>query len=285
MGIFDFLKKNKNIENDNGLNETYYDDGSIKERYYKKHGKEDGSYESFYENSQLKSEKNYKNNKKDGVWKEYYKNSQLKSEKNYKTGKLDGLSKGYYKDGQLKYERTYLNNQKDGLSKEWNENGELKHEELYKKNEYIFRDKEILKSKIPYKIFNVYWDTNWIDEYYKVMSKETYFSTGHFNNELEFWNNSNEYEKNYYLQNHPTLKDGVIYTFLSSEVYLKDYLDSKITNKQKIKKIIKLCSVFFKNKTQPNLSENQKENEYKEFMKSFEIEIEKEIKNNTEYIN
>jgi len=25
MGIFDFLKKNKNIENDNGLNETYYD--------------------------------------------------------------------------------------------------------------------------------------------------------------------------------------------------------------------------------------------------------------------
>ena len=30
MGIFDFFKKNKNIENDNGLNETYYYNGQLK---------------------------------------------------------------------------------------------------------------------------------------------------------------------------------------------------------------------------------------------------------------
>ena len=40
MGMFDFLKKNKNIYNDNGLNETYYDNGrgNIKERFFNKNG-------------------------------------------------------------------------------------------------------------------------------------------------------------------------------------------------------------------------------------------------------
>jgi hypothetical protein len=52
MGIFDFFKKNKNIENDNGLNETYYDNGQIKERYYTNNGEINGVSESWYSNGQ-----------------------------------------------------------------------------------------------------------------------------------------------------------------------------------------------------------------------------------------
>jgi hypothetical protein len=50
MGIFDFLKKNKNVENDNGLNETFRKKGGrIKERFYKENGVRHGKYEAFYD--------------------------------------------------------------------------------------------------------------------------------------------------------------------------------------------------------------------------------------------
>ena len=46
MGLFDFLKKNKNIINDNGLNKIYYDNGkgSIKEKFSKINGELNGEY-------------------------------------------------------------------------------------------------------------------------------------------------------------------------------------------------------------------------------------------------
>ena len=51
MGLFDF-RRNKNIKNDNGLNEVYFEHGKSKqlhERFYKVNGKFDGLKESFYE--------------------------------------------------------------------------------------------------------------------------------------------------------------------------------------------------------------------------------------------
>ena len=61
MGIFDLLKKIKNIENDNGLNETYYNNGrsSIEKRFFLKNGKQDGLCKNYYESGQLESEENY----------------------------------------------------------------------------------------------------------------------------------------------------------------------------------------------------------------------------------
>ena len=46
MGLFDFFKKNKNISNDNGLNEEYFN-GNIQKRFYKKNGKLDGLFQFF----------------------------------------------------------------------------------------------------------------------------------------------------------------------------------------------------------------------------------------------
>ena len=44
MGIFDFFKKKRNIDNENGLNEVYSDNGNgvLEERFYKKNGVKDG---------------------------------------------------------------------------------------------------------------------------------------------------------------------------------------------------------------------------------------------------
>jgi hypothetical protein len=83
MGIFDFLKKNKNIENDNGLNETYYINGKggLRESFHKKDGvingkyielemcKTDfGRYVESNRNGMVKQIGEYKNGKKEGVW-------------------------------------------------------------------------------------------------------------------------------------------------------------------------------------------------------------------------
>jgi antitoxin component YwqK of YwqJK toxin-antitoxin module len=68
MGIFDFFKKNKNIENDNGLNETYYDDGKLRESFHKKDGILNGQYAESDVRGGLKQIGKYKNGKKEGVW-------------------------------------------------------------------------------------------------------------------------------------------------------------------------------------------------------------------------
>ena len=83
MGIFDFLKS-KNIKNDNGLNEIYYNygRGAIKGIFFLKNGK------------------------MEGIGKEYYESGQLKNEVNWSNGKLEGVCKIYFESGQLKYHMT-----------------------------------------------------------------------------------------------------------------------------------------------------------------------------------
>jgi len=66
MGIFDFFKKYKNIENNNGLNEKYFDPeskGKISERFYLKEGKKDGLYQKFNTHGGLMREIHYNNGK------------------------------------------------------------------------------------------------------------------------------------------------------------------------------------------------------------------------------
>ena len=52
MGLFDFLKSNKNIITDNGNNYIYYDNGkgSIKEKFNKINGVINGDYVEFNRN-------------------------------------------------------------------------------------------------------------------------------------------------------------------------------------------------------------------------------------------
>ena len=73
MGLFDFLKKNKNIENENGLNELYSNKGKgvLKARFYKKNGILNGLHEQFHYEGILDQRTNYKNGKKHGRWEMY----------------------------------------------------------------------------------------------------------------------------------------------------------------------------------------------------------------------
>lgn len=83
MGIFDFLKKNKNIENNNGLNETYYNNGKggLRESFHQKEGVLNGKYIELEmcktdfgryvesdRNGMVKQIGEYRNGKKEGVW-------------------------------------------------------------------------------------------------------------------------------------------------------------------------------------------------------------------------
>lgn len=57
VGIFDFFKKNKNIKNDNGINEIYFDDGKseqLKLKYTNKESKYHGLYTEYFENGNKK---------------------------------------------------------------------------------------------------------------------------------------------------------------------------------------------------------------------------------------
>ena len=101
---FDFLRKNKNIENDNGLNEIYARDGKgyLKEKFYKKNGKKHGLYQEYYlflggygpsgnfdegQRTHVKEvECNYNNGELHGLY-NYGKNIE-----NYKHGKKHGFS-------------------------------------------------------------------------------------------------------------------------------------------------------------------------------------------------
>ena len=135
MGIFDFLKKNKNIQNDNGVNKTYYDDGKgvIKSMFHKKNGKKNGPSKFFHKNGKVSFEINWiDDNHGDGHWKKYFENGQIMNDGNIKYGKRNGPWKDYYKNGQIWEIGNLKDDEKDGFWKVFSENGELDYEINYK---------------------------------------------------------------------------------------------------------------------------------------------------------
>ena len=135
MGLFDLFKKNKDIHNDNGLNEIYYDNGkgNIKSRFYKKNRMKNGSSKFFHKNGNISLEVNWKNgNHDDGPWKEYSSNGQIWKEGNIFNGKRNGTWKEYYKNGQIQKHGNLNNGKKDGLWKFFSQNGNLDYEINYR---------------------------------------------------------------------------------------------------------------------------------------------------------
>jgi len=107
MGIFDFLKKNKNSENDNGSNEIYFDDGKsaqIQSRFTTKNGKKHGEFENFYENGLTLLKGEFKNGLQHGKAKSYTSKGVLFRESNFENDERIGLTKEFYSNGSLRFE-------------------------------------------------------------------------------------------------------------------------------------------------------------------------------------
>tara|TARA_B110000238_G_C16097721_1_gene426848 strand:+ start:9 stop:923 length:915 start_codon:yes stop_codon:yes gene_type:complete len=145
MGIFDFFKRTKNIIDDNGLNEKYFDDGRglLQQRFYKKNGVLHGPFEIYIKNgystlptSVLLERYNMDNGVKNGEYEWYYapyrnEIDRIEIQGNFTNGQKIGVWKQFNTDGTLKKEGTYKNGMKEGLFKNFMKNSNVVHE-LYK---------------------------------------------------------------------------------------------------------------------------------------------------------
>ena len=164
MGIFDFFKKNKNIENDNGFNEIYNDSsGYYKLEGYKKDGYRYGLWKSYSKNGTLKKEENYKKGarhgesktfghfgimyegnykygEKDGVWTWYAGYPNKSMVQFYVKGEQHGTQLAFWNVGTtLQSETNYRHGVREGIQKWYYENGQLGTETDYNEGKLIFK--------------------------------------------------------------------------------------------------------------------------------------------------
>ena len=99
----------------NGVYETYYENGRLKEVGTYKDGKEDGLWKFYGRwNGRLKQEGIIKDGEEEGLHKFYNDNGQLGTEVSYKDGELDGPLKSYAKNERLWFEGTFKDGRRDG---------------------------------------------------------------------------------------------------------------------------------------------------------------------------
>ena len=144
MGIFDFLKKNKNIENDNGINEIYHNNGKgeLQEIFTKKNGKIHGLLKGYYKSGGLRGESEYKEGKREGEFKSFYESGQIRIKGNFKNNKKDGEFKVYLYNGQLDSLSIWENGKQKSITK-----GEENNQDKIFGQEYIKLEETILQKK------------------------------------------------------------------------------------------------------------------------------------------
>ena len=205
MGIFDFLKKNKNIGLDklmkhsgNGRTETYFDNGRgpLMCFYNHKNFKMHGESRYFYRNGKVSQISNFVNGKLHGLDQAYSEEGCLVRESFYDTGKLVGKSKWYYENSeQLKELKEYKNGKLIDIMY-WNENGVEMKNEITKKNDLIEG-----KIKFWFDNGNIYIEDNY-KEGFKCGEHKIYYENGELSNEGVFRNGEIEWLKSYHNNNH-----------------------------------------------------------------------------------
>ncbi|WP_335992988.1 toxin-antitoxin system YwqK family antitoxin [Fusobacterium polymorphum] len=194
------LKKNINIENNekDGLFETFYKNGDLKEKGHYEEGKLiwrenykdkrlNGLFEYFYDTGELKEKRHYKDGEIEGIVEYFYKSGNVRRKEYYEKGKTKRLIEDFFEDGNLKKRGyyDYENPKKDifikmnGLVEYFFEDGELKEKSFYKDNKKdglseVFYENGNLKEKGNYKKDNKHGMFEYFDENGKLVKKENY---------------------------------------------------------------------------------------------------------------
>jgi antitoxin component YwqK of YwqJK toxin-antitoxin module len=92
---------------------------------------QNGLYQSWYDNGQIQEESTFVNGQIEGLYQRWYENGEKWQECTYVNGKLEGSYQTWYENGQKKQECTYVNGALNGLYQRWNSNG-------YKHQEYTY---------------------------------------------------------------------------------------------------------------------------------------------------
>ena len=213
MGMFDFFKKNKNIElldleMGNGRTETYYDNGKGplmcfhnhknfvyhgESKYFHRNGKVSqiqnfekgglhGLYQAYSEEGCLIRENFYDNGEKDGKSKWFYKNSeQLRLLEEYKNGKLIDIMYWNENGVEMKNQITKKNDLIDGEVKFWFDNGNIYHEDNYKEGLKCGEHKMYYENgNLHSEGFNTNGKMEWLKTYHKnnQIKSHMYFEDG-----------------------------------------------------------------------------------------------------------
>ncbi len=114
------------VNNQNGYNKFYYDNGAISSEGRMKDGKPEGYWKNYHKNGKVKIEGNRKNFQLDSVWKFYDEKGRITKSINYKEGKKNGLSANYDTLQRIVNSETYENDIKQGLLRTFYKSGKTK---------------------------------------------------------------------------------------------------------------------------------------------------------------
>ena len=109
---------------ENGLFQSWYDNGQKEEEYTLVNGERDGLYQSWYSNGQKFTECTYVNGWIDGLYQRWHENGDKRVECTYVNEKLEGLYQSWYENGEKWEECTYVDGELEGLYRSWHENGQ-----------------------------------------------------------------------------------------------------------------------------------------------------------------
>lgn len=106
--------------------------GTVKERYFVKDGKENGVHQYYYSNGQLAEESTYRMGVRDGNYVSYHSNGAKEDEFKVVNGSISGLRTRYYPNGQISSKYNYVNGKYDGEYVTYYYDGKVEKKGTYK---------------------------------------------------------------------------------------------------------------------------------------------------------
>ena len=154
---FLILNSQNAVQNPNGKNTFYYDNGFKSSEGNMVNGKPDGYWKSYYNNGVLKNEGNRKNFQLDSIWKFYNEKGKTTKSISYLEGKKNGFISTYDTAGFIVTSENYINDSKQGTSFNYYKSGKTKQTIPYKNGRadglsYIYTEDSIIITIIKYKM-------------------------------------------------------------------------------------------------------------------------------------